>query len=145
MTSTTPAASSTPTAPTEPIPPRPADANPPVFHPAPGTPAGGGVVPPTAATPRTPERTPWYRRAWVLAIGALLLALLCFASGFVAGNAAALFNDIAGVPAGGPTGPGWMDGDGDGSGPGRPDFGDRGFPGQSDTDGGTSDGTLWVG
>ena len=29
---------------------------------------------------------------------------------------------------------------------GRPDFGDRGFPGQDDgTDDGTSDGTAWVG
>ncbi|GGI46275.1 hypothetical protein GCM10010932_13780 [Agromyces flavus] len=118
-----------------------------MFQPAPGSPpTGAGAVPPAAATPREPQRTSWYRRAWVLAIGALILALLCFASGFVAGNAAALFNGIAGVPAGGPTGPGWMDDDGDGFGPGRPDFGDRGFPGQDDgTDDGTSDGTLWVG
>ena len=141
------------TAPTEPIPPRADGTNPPMFHPAPGTPPTGAgaasAVPPSVATPHPPERTPWYRRAWVLAIGALLLALLSFASGFVAGNAAALFNGIAGVPAGGPTGPGWLDGDNDGDGfggPGRPGFGDRGIPGQDgETDGGTTDGTVWVG
>ena len=80
---------------------------------------------------------------------ALLLALLSFASGFVAGNAAALFNGIAGVPAGGPTGPGRLDGDNDGEGfggPGRPGFGDRELPDQDGgPDGGTSDGTVWLG
>lgn len=105
-----------------------ANEQPPLFHPAPGTPAG--AAPPTATTtPVAPEHTPWYRRVWVLAVGAVLLALLSFASGFVAGNAAALFNGVFGVSTGGPTGPGWMDGDGDGFGPGsgRPGFGDREF------------------
>ena len=86
-----------------------------------------------ATPPATPERTPWYRRVWVLAVGAVLLALLSFAGGFVAGNAAALFNGVFGVPAGGPSGPGWMDDDGDGFGPGRPGMGDRGFPDLDDT------------
>ena len=105
-----------------------ANEQPPLFHPAPGTPAG--AAPPTATTtPVAPERTPWYRRVWVLAVGAVLLALLSFAGGFVAGNAAALFNGVFGVSTGGPTGPGWMDGDGDGFGPGsgRPGFGEREF------------------
>ncbi|HEU4466511.1 MAG TPA: hypothetical protein VFR98_08280 [Agromyces sp.] len=105
-----------------------ANEQPPLFHPAPGTPAG--AAPPTATTtPVAPEHTPWYRRVWVLAVGAVLLALLSFAGGFVAGNAAALFNGVFGVSTGGPTGPGWMDGDGDGFGPGsgRPGFGDREF------------------
>lgn len=110
MTTTTPAAAD----------------QPPLFHPAPTTPAG--ATPPTGSTPTVaPERTPWYRRVWVLAVGAVLLALLSFAGGFVAGNAAALFNGVFGVSTGGPTGPGWMDDDGDGfgPGPGRPGFGDR--------------------
>jgi hypothetical protein len=105
-----------------------ANEQPPLFHPAPGTPAG--AAPPTATTtPVAPEHTPWYRRVWVLAVGAVLLALLSFAGGFVAGNAAALFNGVFGVSTGGPTGPGWMDGDGDGFGPGsgRPGFGEREF------------------
>lgn len=105
-----------------------ANEQPPLFHPAPGTPAG--AAPPTATTtPVAPEHTPWYRRVWVLAVGAVLLALLSFAGGFVAGNAAALFNGVFGVSTGGPTGPGWMDGDGDGFGPGsgRPGFGNREF------------------
>lgn len=105
-----------------------ANEQPPLFHPAPGTPAS--AAPPTATTtPVAPEHTPWYRRVWVLAVGAVLLALLSFAGGFVAGNAAALFNGVFGVSTGGPTGPGWMDGDGDGFGPGsgRPGFGDREF------------------
>lgn len=107
-----------------------ANEQPPLFHPAPGTPAG--AAPPTATTtPVAPEHTPWYRRVWVLAVGAVLLALLSFAGGFVAGNAAALFNGVFGVSTGGPTGPGWMDGDGDGDGfgpgSGRPGFGEREF------------------
>ena len=105
-----------------------ANEQPPLFHPAPGTPAG--AAPPTATTtPVAPEHTPWYRRVWVLAVGTVLLALLSFAGGFVAGNAASLFNGVFGVSTGGPTGPGWMDGDGDGFGPGsgRPGFGDREF------------------
>ncbi|MBM7506141.1 hypothetical protein ACFPER_03415 [Agromyces aurantiacus] len=113
----------------------PPAANPPLFHPAPGTPAGDT---PTAALPPAAARTPWYRRAWVLAIAAVILALLSFAGGFVAGNAAALFNGVLGVPAGGATPPGWSDGDldGDGFGPGRPGFGDRdSLPGQGDFDG----------
>lgn len=106
-----------------------ANEQPPLFHPAPGTPAGAAPPTATTTTPVAPERTPWYRRVWVLAVGAVLLALLSFAGGFVAGNAAALFNGVFGVSTGGPTGPGWMDGDGDGFGPGsgRPGFGDREF------------------
>lgn len=118
MTSTTPAAA---TAPTEPVPPAAGDAHPPLFRPA----------------PATPEGTPWYRRVWVLALGAVLLALLSFAGGFVAGTAAGLFNGVVGVSDGGPTGPGWMDGDR----PGGPGFGGRdGVRGRGDGD--TTDGTT---
>jgi hypothetical protein len=75
----------------------------------------------------------------VLAVGAVLLALLSFAGGFVAGNAAALFNGVFGVPTGVPSGPGWMDDEGDGFGPGRPGFGDRGeMPGMGDDEGDTT-------
>lgn len=114
MTSTTPAAA------TAPIPPA-ADTHPPLFH-----------------APR--EGAPWYRRAWVLAIGAVLLALLSFAGGFVAGNAAALFSGVVGVSDDGPTGPGRMDGDRrDG-----PGFGGRdGFPGRGGGD--PTDGTTSTG
>ena len=145
MTTTTPDASSTPTAPTDPITPA-ADAPPPMFHPAPAAsapaPAPGQATPAGAAPPvsTAPERMPWYRRVWVLAVGAVLLALLSFAGGFVAGNAAALFDGVFGVPTGVPSGPGWMDdGDGDGFGPGRPGFGDRGeMPGMDGTEDGTT-------
>lgn len=132
MTSTTPAAA------TAPIPPA-ADTHPPLFHPAPGTPAG--AAPPAAWNPPAPrEGAPWYRRAWVLAIGAVLLALLSFAGGFVAGNAAALFSGVVGVSDDGPTGPGRMDGDRrDG-----PGFGGRdGFPGRGGGD--PTDGTTSTG
>ena len=90
------------TAPTQPVAPRP-------FEPGAPPPAGYAGVPPNAP-PADAHRVPWYRRAWVLAVGAVLLALLCFASGFVAGNAASLF-------------------DGFGAGPGRGMVQDgRGFP-----------------
>lgn len=135
MTSTTPAAS---TAPTQPIPPAADDAHPPLFRPGPGTPAG--TAPPVASNPPAPrDGTPWYRRVWVLALGAVLLALLSFAGGFVAGNATALFNGVVGVSDDGPAGPGWMDGDR----PDGPGFGGRdGFPGQGDGD--ATDGTTSI-
>ena len=76
------------TAPTPPIPPRPYE------------PSAHAAVPNASAAPGTPpaDHVPWYRRAWVLAVGAVLLALLCFASGFVAGNAASLFDGVFGGP-----------------------------------------------
>lgn len=80
----------------------------------PVAPAGG--EPPAGATP-------WYRRAWVLAAGAVLLAVLSFGSGFVAGNVASAFRELLGGPGTGlierghglPGGvlPGDGDGDGD--------------------------------
>ena len=115
-----------------------ANEQPPMFHPAPGTPAS--PTPTAGATPPAPDQTPWYRHVWVLAVGAVLLALLSFAGGFVAGNAAALFNGVFGVSTGVPSGPGWMDDDGDGFGPGgRPGFGDRGeMPGMDGDEGDTT-------
>lgn len=72
-------------------------------YPAPGTipPAYTAptvpVAPASAASAASPaEQPPWYRRAWVLAVGAVLIAVLSFASGFVAGNATALFNRLGG-------------------------------------------------
>lgn len=69
------------------------------------------------------EKAPWYRRAWVLAVAAVLLAVLSFGSGFIAGNAASLFRVLGGGP--GTTsfqgGPGSFDGRlPDGSVPGGP-------------------------
>jgi hypothetical protein len=78
------------------------------------------------------ERRPWYRRAWVLAVAAVLIAVLSFGSGFIAGNAASLFGVFGGpgtVSFDGRGGPdGLLPGNGD-----RPAFpGDGG--GQMDQD-----------
>ena len=86
---------------------------------------------PTAWTPEPSTeapRTPWYRRAWVLAVSAVLIAALSFASGFVAGNATAFFNRLSG-PGMSVDGPGFPDGvrPGDGRLPQ--------FPGDGTTDG----------
>ncbi|HEU0180758.1 MAG TPA: hypothetical protein VFR16_01110 [Agromyces mariniharenae] len=86
---------------------------------------------PTAWTPEPSTeapRTPWYRRAWVLAVSAVLIAALSFASGFVAGNATAFFNRLGG-PGMSVDGPGFPDGvrPGDGQIPQ--------FPGDGTTDG----------
>ena len=132
-----------PTAPTEPLgsgAPAPADA---------GPAAAGTVTAPATA----PARAPWYRRGWVLGVGAAVLALLAFTSGFVAGTATNLVNSFATQ-----TGFGAHDGDGEGFGrpgpgacpgqgqPGRPggpgqlDDGDQDsdVPGQYDDDGTTN-------
>ncbi|WP_448811483.1 hypothetical protein [Agromyces bauzanensis] len=103
------------------------DATPPKFTPAtaPTTPAA-----PTASTSASveppAETTPWYRRAWVLAVGAVLIAVLSFGSGFVTGNVTSAFRGLFGGPGTGivehgpdfPGGPQFGDGDGDGDGPG---------------------------
>lgn len=84
-----------PTAPTTPLPP------------AASTPVAEGATQGTLAA-----STPWYRRAWVLAIAVALLAVLSFGSGFVAGTATSLFRLLGGGP--GTTsftdGPGTFDG-----------------------------------
>jgi len=83
-------------APTHPIPPQPfqpsADASAPPAQPA--------------------DRIPWYRRVWVLVLGAVLIAVLSFGSGFIAGNAASLFDGLFGGPTRGMIdgGPGFRDG-----------------------------------
>lgn len=109
-----------PTAPTEPVAPAASASN--------------------AATTETAPRRPWYRHVWVPVVGALVLVLLAFGSGFVAGQASSLFR-VATVASG--DGPAWGDGDqGERSGmPGWRDGGpgrhDRGLPGQrggGDTD-----------
>ncbi|TYL53856.1 hypothetical protein [Agromyces mariniharenae] len=73
-------------------------------------------------------RTPWYRRAWVLAVSVVLIAVLAFFSGFVAGNATAFLNRL-GAPGMSVDGPGFPDGvrPGDGQLPQ--------FPGDGTTDG----------
>ncbi|GAA1055744.1 hypothetical protein GCM10017608_30840 [Agromyces luteolus] len=131
------------TAATEPLPPAsqtpPAAQTPPLFHPAsPAEPAAG--APPAHDGPAAVvEPTPWYRRVWVVVVGALVAALVFFGAGFVAGNAAALFNGVVGVQTGVPAGPGFggdRDGDGFAPGGGRPGFGEPGErPGFEDQDG----------
>lgn len=90
MSTTIPAA----TAPTEPLPPATS-----------GVPGASGA-PATAG----PQGTPWYRRAWAIAVAAVLLAVLSFGSGFVAGNAASLFDGLIGGPGAGFDGPRFPDG-----------------------------------
>lgn len=100
MSTTTPAA----TAPTVPLPPAVAG--------APGAPvAPAAATPPSDAAPSAgPQGTPWYRRAWAIAVAAVLLAVLSFGSGFVAGNAASLFDGLIGGPGTGFDGPRFPDG-----------------------------------
>ncbi|KRE23102.1 hypothetical protein [Agromyces sp. Soil535] len=84
------------TAPTHPIPPQP-------FQPS--ADASAPSAPPA-------DHVPWYRRVWVLVVGAVLIAVLAFGSGFIAGNAASLFDGLLGVPTRGmiDDGPGFRDG-----------------------------------
>ncbi len=83
------------TAPTSPIPPQP-------FQPDDASGAGGAgptaVAGPTAAAAPPTEPVRWYRRAWVIVVGAVLIAVLSFGIGFVAGNAASLFDALFGGP-----------------------------------------------
>ena len=101
------------TAPTSPSPPQP-------FQPDDASPAGAAG--PAAAPPTAP--VPWYRRAWVIVVGAVLIAVLSFGIGFVAGNAASLFDGLFGGPGRGAIDerPGFPDGGprGDGDFPGLP-------------------------
>ena len=95
------------TAPTDRIPPPP-------FQPSADT---------SAPSARPADHVPWYGRVWVLVVGAVLLAVLSFGSGFIAGNAVSLFRVLGGGP--GTTsfqdGPGSFDGRlPDGSVPGGP-------------------------
>ena len=106
------------TAPASPIPPHP-------FQPDDASTAGGAgpaAAGPTAVRAPATEPVPWYRRAWVIVVGAVLIAGLSFGIGFVAGNAASLFDGLFGGP-----GRGAID-----ERPGFPDGGPRGdddFPG----------------
>ena len=114
---------SAPTAPTEPVPPA-----------ASAAPAPPSAAPAVDAGPRRP----WYRHVWVPVVGALVLVLLAFGSGFVAGQATSLFRVAAVASSDGPPwgdaderGPGWRDG-----GPGRHDGGMPGQPGMPGQRGG---------
>ena len=104
------------TAPTRTIPPRP-------FEPSAVAPSA--VTGPAAQPASGADRAPWYRRVWVLIVGAAILALLCFGSGFIAGSAASLFDGLLGGPDRTmfDGGPGFPDGGppGDGRFPGSPD------------------------
>lgn len=81
------------TAPTHPIPPQP-------------------IAEASASSARPADHVPWYRRVWVLVVGAVLIAVLSFGSGFIAGNAASLFDGLFGGPTRGMIdgGPGFPDG-----------------------------------
>lgn len=113
MTATTPEYATPPayTAPTVPV-----------------TPASSTEAP-TGAPPA--DRAPWYRRAWVLIVGAVLLALLSFGSGFIAGSAVSLFDGLFGGASRGVIdgGPGFPDGVRPGDGQLPP------FPGDPRSDG----------
>lgn len=78
------------TAPTNPLPPAEA-----------AHAAGSTSGRPPAAENTTPpgSRAPWYRRAWVIPVAAVLVAALSFGSGFIAGNAASLFRVLGGPGA----------------------------------------------
>jgi hypothetical protein len=115
---------SAPTAPTEPVPPA-------------ASAATAGPAGPAATTEAAPRR-PWYRHVWVPVVGALVLVLLAFGSGFVAGQASSLFRVAAVASSDGPPwgdaddrGPGWRDG-----GPGQHDGGMPGQPGMPGQRGG---------
>jgi hypothetical protein len=84
------------TAPTHPIPPQP-------FQPS-------ADASPSRAQPA--GHVPWYRRVWVIVVGAVVIAVLSFGSGFIAGNAASLFDGLFGGPTRGMIdgGPGFRDG-----------------------------------
>ena len=107
------------TAPTHPTPPQP-------FRPDDPSVAGAGpaAAGPTASTAPPTAPVPWYRRAWVIVVGAALIAVLSFGIGFVAGNAASLFDGLFGGPGRGAIDerPGFPDGGprGDGDFPGLP-------------------------
>jgi hypothetical protein len=91
----------------------------------------------TAPATGTAPRRPWYRHVWVPVAGALVLVLLAFGSGFVAGQATSLFR-VATVASG--DGPAW--GDGDDRGPGWRDGGSGhrdGMPGLPGQRGGDTD------
>lgn len=99
----------TPTGPTEPVAPAASAA------PTPPAPAG-----PTAAVADTPPpRRHWYRHVWVPVAGALVLAMLAFGSGFVAGQGASVLGALTASVD---------DGSGEGRGPGHGD----GIPGPRD-------------
>ena len=124
MTTDQPDSPAAPTAATEPIPPTEGAASPPAgstpppppFQPAP--PAGPAEAP--------ASRTPWYRRAWVLAAGAVLLAVLSFGSGCIAGGATSLAQTLSSPVQGGMPGGHGGPGFGDSSDRGGPGFGERG-------------------
>lgn len=115
----------TPTGPTEPVPP--------AASAAPATPAG----PPAGETATGPRR-PWYRHVWVPVAGALVLVLLAFGSGFVAGQGAAVFGALTASADDGPgSGEGHVRGHSDG-GPGSRDGG----PGSHERGPGSRDGGI---
>ena len=83
------------TAPTQPIPPRPFE--PSVDASSSGA-AGQAIAGPPVPSAAPAGPVPWYRRVWVLVVAALLIGVLSFGAGFVAGNAASLFDGLLGGP-----------------------------------------------
>jgi hypothetical protein len=65
----------------------------------------------SAASAPSADHVPWYRRVWVLVVGVVLIAVLSFGSGFIAGSTASLFDGLLGLPTRGMfDGPGFRDG-----------------------------------
>ena len=111
------------TAPTQPIPPRPFEPSADASGTAP--PAGHRRSPPPQSLRPPPASALVPPRVGARSSAPLLLALLCFGGGFVAGSAASLFDGLLGGPgrATFDGGPGFPDGvpPGDGRFPGSPD------------------------
>lgn len=105
-------------------------------EPRPSTPAAStaATAPAASVTDAAPPRRPWYRHVWVPVAGALVLVLLAFGSGVVAGQAMTWFG-VATAASDDDGMPGWRDG-----GPGHDDRG-PGLPGpRHDGDGPRGDG-----
>ncbi|MGR2752650.1 hypothetical protein [Agromyces arachidis] len=96
-------------------------------RPAPADQTAPTAPAPSASPDRTTARRPWYRQLWVPVAAALVLMVLAFGSGFVAGQAASLLGVDTVAAASGADDDGPRDGGPDRD--GRPGGPMRGLPG----------------